>query len=314
MKIDREQRRLNLFRKYSTNLELWRPEFKGQYACPLCLAPGFDEDSIRGPNPKLTDEHGIQKGLGQSFHVLTCASCNHTAGHRIDNHLHKRLEFEGFWRGQHQKPLNVRMNVGADNVGIDVVRIGGDNPRININVIEKQSCDESITRVQEALRKGPPPVNLKFDGRTVPVRSKSKIAILKAAYLLAFRYFGYGYLLSHVMDPIRQTILDPDNPKVPLDDIILDAPIDGLPHCMAAVTSPEELESLLAPIPVLKYRVGYLVALPNGEKTYERWANWRKDQGDPQSIKLRWRVFPDDDSYLTEHFMGFGPPQGLHPE
>jgi hypothetical protein len=307
-----DRRRLHLFHKYSRNLELWRPEFKGQYMCPLCLTAGFDEESICGPNPRLTDEHGIQNGLGKPCHILTCADCNHAAGKNIDTHLHKRLEFDAFCQAEQQTPLNIRMSVGSCNLGISIMRSGGKNPKTDIKVIKKQCNEEQIGGAQDLMINGPPEFKLHFQGASMPIIRNSKVALLKSAYLLAFRYFGYGYLLTDLMEPIRQSIRRPKDTPIPLDDVVLGSPMETLPKNVSFITSPEDLAAFVIPIAITKYNRGYMVVLPNDASTYERWTKWRRDHVDQSKIQPKLIVFPNDESFLTNHFLGFSAPLGLH--
>lgn len=310
MASDGDKRRLNLFRKYAKNLELWRPARKGMYVCPLCMTRGFNESAVYGPNPPLTDEHGLQKGLGNPCHILTCAECNNVAGTKIDADLHKRLHFSSFCEADQTKPLkNIRMNVSGENLGIEIIRAGGDNPKTDIKIIAEQSDERAIERVKNAMKSNPlAPMELSFGKRVMPNVRRARVALLKSAYLLAFRYFGYGYLLSHVMEPIRATIRDPDDPKVPIDDIVLGTSIDRLPATVALVTEPDELNAIAVPLPIQEYKKGHLVILPTGENTYEKWAEWRQKNADPDKLKLKMKVFPDDESYLDSCAMGFGAP------
>ena len=74
------------------------PDLQARYACPQCA----ECDETKGrytielfpraaiENGDLTAEHVPPESFGGKELILTCASCNHTSGSRIESHGRKR--------------------------------------------------------------------------------------------------------------------------------------------------------------------------------------------------------------------------------
>jgi hypothetical protein len=112
--MDRKRKRPQLFELYSRNLAVSTSEHVGHYACPLCL-DWYDESALETDPPLLTLEHARPKGLGNPSFVLTCKTCNNTAGHSIEHHLHSRLEFDKSWKNPGTEH-DVRLKYGDGSI------------------------------------------------------------------------------------------------------------------------------------------------------------------------------------------------------
>lgn len=294
-----EERRSRLFRRYSANLAIWRPEIKGQYVCPLCLRGGFEEEAVLGPNPPLTEEHCIQQGLGDVLTVLTCADCNNSAGRSVDNHLHKRLDFVEFWKGTLGEAFNGRITVWDHDLGVEVRRSPG---KLEFHVQERRSDPAKVQAVQESLTMGrqPSEFRLHFGSKYAPDTKRSRIAVLKSAYLLMFRHFGYGYILSTVLNPVRQQICDPKSETVPLNSIVFTIPIESLPDTVSSITRPDGFGGFGVPVPLRKRAIGYFIIMPSDGGTFARWSEYGEGRDRDKSVQFSYDAIHFHESLLTE--------------
>lgn len=294
-----ERERIRLFEKYSTNLELVDRRFEGKYVCPICLSV-FKHESVFGPEPLLTVEHCIPNRLGRRLPVLTCSKCNSTAGHKTDDELHKRVRFEDAWKPTDGKKIHAFMEFEGEQVAVDFRRTAKDGrPKIEAVIKSKGSSDASIDRLKQKIEEKIQEnvdfeFKLKFNTKVVPNLLRSHIALLKSAYLLMFRHFGYGYIYTSHLDLVRQQILNPEQDLVPLKAIVFDLDIDKLPNSISAVDSPEELDAYLVPIPLTKYGIGKMVALPSHSGTYARWQT-RHTETNGAQVQLNFSSFIEMD-------------------
>ena len=207
------------------------PQFDRKYLCPLCLRD-FAEGSIRGEQPELTEEHCIPKRLGRNIFVLTCASCNHESGYSVDAHLGRRLRFEQFWNGSYDEAVPARLEIAGHQLAVNVRRTGGQENKTDMIVVKRASDDKAILAAQQLMKREPPisEVKLHFGPHETPDIRRSRISLLKTAYLLMFRRFGYSYILNKELEPIRQQIRDPHAKVLPMAAIVLEPPSDRDSH------------------------------------------------------------------------------------
>jgi hypothetical protein len=295
-----ESRRVNLFRELSANLAKLNPELEGQYICPLCGKSGFTEKDVLGPQPKLTDEHCIPDGLGPTISVLTCAGCNNTAGSKIDSELHKRVRFEDFCKAQQAEPINVRMTIEDMDVGVDIIRTGGDKPRMDIRILAEQSNPEHVKKTQEILmacaKNGvtPNPMKIHFRANILARDRLVLISLLKAGYLLLFKWFGYHAIASPTFDPVRRQIRDYKSEELNVESIVLRYPIESLPETICFFRT-SGAEGIAVPIALSKYTIGYFVIMPVNAMTYAKFDELHK-----RHQELKTRTF-DCDFYPLDH-------------
>ena len=288
MSSKREPNRLRLFARFSENLALLHEELKGRYVCPLCLRDDFSEDSVRGHSPDLTEEHCIPDGLGENVFVLTCAGCNNTTGRTIDSHLHKLLKAREFWKGTYGADLPARIDFAGNSLAVNIRRTAGEAVRMDMFVVKKACDPEAIRRSEESIRNKQQVDGFKlhFGPNETPDTRRSRIALVKSAYLLMFQKFGYSYILHDLLDPVRQQIQKPKEKILPLSAIVLDFDIDQLPPTIAMVTPPKQLEACVVPIALHKYGVGKVVALPSHSQTYANWQKRHAEQGKDSHVRL----------------------------
>lgn len=294
MTVPSSAQREYLFDRYSKGLEIWNPDFAGLYACPLCLHR-FPRSAL---DPKsevqLTAEHCILEGLGDDIFVLTCKRCNDRAGHQIDHHLHKLVEMEAFARGQ-GKPKRIRLKHGDDFVTAEMRRTP---ERTDLTVLERRSDPRQIAGLQQkGVPKKAGDMTIRFGSRDWPEERRACVAMLKAAYLLAFKNFGYSYILSpsmhEVMLAILQQIMNPEMDVLSVNRLFLRPSYEGLSNMIARIKMPT-FQAFFVPIRITKYKQAFAYILPTSESTYPNWVNFVGDQArELQFDHMEWIPFDE---------------------
>lgn len=194
-----------LFDDYSKNLSFYHPRLEHLFLYPLCLR-AFNKSSIR--SRELTIEHIISDSLGGKLFTLTCKECNSKSGHRLDAHLVKRMRIEDILAGKSDLPLRIRVKIGEGEFGGDLFLSNEQHPNIQIIGIPGISNPKKhklALREFEAGQKG-----LSIHGSLVFKEIPSRVAALRVAYLLMFRFFGYGYILYDNLVQVREQISRPE--------------------------------------------------------------------------------------------------------
>lgn len=202
--VDRRQAIFDYFRS-SINLlidnGLWRGD-RDIYLCPICLKP---HKTISEDDP-LTLEDAPPKSLGGSANVLTCKSCNNTAGYKIDAHLVERLrelDSASFVPGTETK---VKVKIGGETLQgtITVLKDG----TMQIEHSKRNNHSEKLERTMGGVTGGMK-IDLNFlKSRVFP--ENLEYALLKTGYLLAFEKYGYALILNPCFDIIRSQLQNPD--------------------------------------------------------------------------------------------------------
>lgn len=308
MASHREPWRQQLFRELSANLARLRPEYAGQYVCPLCMIGGFTEADVLGPSPRLTEEHCIPNGLGTTISVLTCARCNNTAGMELDNELHKRVEWDAFCNAEQKQLFNVRLSGDGNNVGIEFGRTGGGNPTMNIKIIARQSNPADIKRLQEVFtvwKEGgatPNPIEVHFRANVLPRERLARIALLKAGYLLLFKRLGYYPITLAIFEPVRRQIRDFQSQELNVDSIVLRFPIESLPETICFMRTPGAV-GVAVPVALSKYGVGYFVIMPINDSTYAKWDDFHRLNQESGTEIFPCELYPLNQEEIRENIL-----------
>lgn len=216
MSSDNEQRRETIFNRYAGHLQVLakegivNPAFAGKnlYICPMCLAefPSPNE----GDNP-LTLEDAPPKSLGGKAHVLTCKKCNNTAGSKIDFHLAERLNEIDSKKFLPGTELKVKIKIGAETfratLSVD------ERGTMTVHHSNKNNHPEKLAEAMAEVKAGMTLNPEFFLSRVIP--ENLEYALLKTGYLIAFRKYGYSFLLDHCFDTVRQQLQDPETPVYP---------------------------------------------------------------------------------------------------
>jgi hypothetical protein len=241
MSDGKRARREAAFNEYSANLTACFPTFKDTFVCPFCHR-AFGRDALDDP-PKVIIAHCLLHSLGGRLITLACAECDNKAGHTVDIHLKHRLETEDFFQGHSPSTRRIQLMMGGRKVPAEI-RIGlreDGTPCLEFHIDYRRSPPHEFNALTNALEKGTMPENaeINIEG-TVPFNHPmSRLAMLRSAYLMMFRHFGYSYICHRNVEPVRQQLLHPN------EQILPGLPILRVPehprhvNTVALVTTPE---------------------------------------------------------------------------
>jgi hypothetical protein len=259
-----------LFEDYSRNLSFYHPPLEHTFLCPLCLQP-FNKNAIQ--SGKLTIEHIIPAGIGGKLVTLTCKECNSESGHRLDAHLVQRMRVEDILAGKSDLPLRIRINVGKGEFGGDLYLSNDQHPNIQIIGLQDISNPKlhklALNEFDTGLKV------LSIHGSLGFKEIPSRVAALRVAYLLMFRYFGYGYILYENLDQVREQIFHPEEETDSLRPMfwIGDTPKSNI---IAVLQQPPELRCFQAIIDLSSNIKRTLCVVlpgldPDSKTIYRRW-------------------------------------------
>ncbi len=199
-----------LFDYYAADLERFAPKYGGHFACPLCCRVFKKAEKLR---EIVAEEHAVPSQLGGRVVTLTCRGCNSHGGATLDAHLIQRVRIEA-----NKLPMRTRFKIGTAAFGAEMYAQRDPGTPIKITVIEKQSDPLQVKEVQRLLEEGQATINLnvKFDYN----ENRSVVALVRAAYLLMFRTFGYRYVLDASAAVVRKQLENPVQRTAVLDGIM----------------------------------------------------------------------------------------------
>jgi hypothetical protein len=206
----------DLFKKYSTNLELvirhLLPEkveaVKGKYLCPICqnLFSIQDLEIIDGRN-YLTEEHVPPQSVQWRRKVLTCKVCNNTQGGQVDGHQTKILNTKAFNSGILGTVKNTRITFG-DKLFVNGAMTTKEDGKHSFVVDEKRSNPKHVAKFKDKVKSGDL-AGSEAKWNTGDIR-KNMISIIRAAYLWGFADLGYAFIFNPHFKKIREQLLAPD--------------------------------------------------------------------------------------------------------
>ena len=170
--------------------------------CPICLRFFARTENL---TKCVSIEHIVPDALGGRVTTLTCRRCNNTAGTQLDSHLVRRVSVEG-----RSKPILADVEFRGTKFRGEVHLPESASDSFRIYGIPKQSDPREIDRFFSLLDEGiwdGQELQLHLEGGYVPVRSA--VALLRSAYLLMFRLFGYRYVCDRSAVAIRESISQP---------------------------------------------------------------------------------------------------------
>lgn len=200
--------RRKFFDRGAAALTLARPNAPADlYACPICLMGYNTPDAF-------TLEHVPPKSTGGRPLVLTCATCNNTAGRQLDSHIAAAASAADVAAGR--RPLDTRMTFGGHTITASL-QIG--DAGFDFTAIPSRSDPKALDAFFQAFAKAAAEesadhsVNLSYRDPHDPYRES--VAWLRVAYLYAFATLGYNYILQPPLAPIRKQIREPEEKVVP---------------------------------------------------------------------------------------------------
>ena len=188
---------------YAADLKRFSSALDGQFACPLCLrviAPGASLAD------QVAEEHVVPETLGGRLTTLTCRQCNNSAGAELEAHLVQRVLIDA-----RKRPVEAIVDIGGAVHRAEVHFPGSAADGFRIFGIPKQSDLRQVAEAQRLLSEGANEIRLRLNFGYVVLRTAA--ALVRSAYLLMFRNFGYRYVLDpsaavirdHLADPLKET-------------------------------------------------------------------------------------------------------------
>lgn len=223
-----------LFEFYAADLRRFAPELSDHFGCPLCLRAFKKVDNL---GEIVAEEHVVSRQLGGRIVTLTCRKCNSDDGSKLDAHLIQRVRLEA-----NKRPLKGRLRIGTVTFGFEMDVRPAPKADIKITAIRKQSDPRQIEEVKRLLREGRE--TIKLSGNLGYNDNRSVVALVRSAYLLMFRTFGYRYVLDASAKIIREQIQNPRERMSVLDGIMWRIP-DAIPpgNIVAIMHTPKSIRS-----------------------------------------------------------------------
>jgi hypothetical protein len=164
----------------------------GFILCPLC----WNEKSLE----ELTLEHMVPSSVGGRLTTLTCKECNNTHGTTRDSHIIQYIRSLESIEGHGM--MDATLNVNGQKLRANI-----DWADRNLHIISKASNPHSVLASKNALAAG------EIDSITATFSLGFKLnnfntAIMRSAYLILFKCFGYEYVRHEILQTIRHRIMD----------------------------------------------------------------------------------------------------------
>lgn len=231
--------------------------------CPLCFDKYFTLEDIE--NGSLTAEHVPPHKLGGKVDMLTCRDCNNNQGASLDSHLIEYIRsldalhgtgptfVDGIASGEDTGEFRVEFRTVADQ-------------RWELLGVPKASNPKHIDNFTKGFLSRDFRFNLKL---LLPNPSRGRLGLIRAAYLIAFRYLGYGFLVNMNLGVLRYQFRNPQEDVYPIQSVLFpfDQPDDFLG--INVISSPSNMKCYFVVFDVqaekgLARRAGVMLPGPNG--------------------------------------------------
>jgi HNH endonuclease len=193
-----------LFERATASLSsILAPSVQG-YLCPICLKfiPNIND---------LTIEHVPPKSLGGKKLCLTCRTCNSTAGHSIDSAMFREQGMRSFLSAKGHR-TRVKLDIGGNTLNAEMFQ---EPDAVNIRILPNQNNPVVETRFKDKMTEpGGEQMTINVTIWGGYRKREADVGYLKTAYLAAFAKFGYRWILTEEMEPIRQQVRNPCEPIV----------------------------------------------------------------------------------------------------
>ena len=180
------------------------------YICPICLETFNLNELGDKADDLLTVEDVPPKSLGGKPILITCRKCNSFCGHNLDVYLLNEIRYQDEMT-DFSKSKNTTLSCNGTSIRAKVSKDEQSGFKFDISRQNNnpRQVDELIKQVQESGDFWTINANIVLNDSKRNLAA-AEIAILKSAYLLAFKKLGYRYILNTSLTPIREQILNPD--------------------------------------------------------------------------------------------------------
>jgi hypothetical protein len=176
--------------------------------CPLCWhETRFDN---------LTLEHIVPESVGGRQTTLTCRSCNNDHGSELDAHLAQYQTVRDALQGHGM--LKTKLNINGHEM---VANLKWGDGHKNFHVVGKATNPSAEIETRKEFSAGNVSnanFTLYFDYK----QNNFQTAVLRAAYLVLFKCFGYEYASKSVTQAIRHRIVDSSHAHPNLASLIIE--------------------------------------------------------------------------------------------
>lgn len=211
-----------LFELYSRDLARYAPILAGQFGCPLCLRAVQRHEPLKSV---VAEEHIVPSKLGGRATTLTCRKCNNSQGSSLESDLIQQVRIE-----TGKKPFSARVEVDVGEFGANVfLPSNSESGDLEVEWIPKQSHPGRLEAAKAGLRAGGSEVKMRLNYGYNEARARA--SLIRSAYLLMFRYFGYRYVLDASASDLLEVIQDP----------FVESPVTNATNLRALDTLPNEL-------------------------------------------------------------------------
>ncbi len=241
-----------------------QPSRKNIVVCPLCFDKYFTLEDIE--NGSLTAEHVPPKKLGGKVDLLTCRECNNNQGSSLDSHLIKYIRSLDVLDGT--GPTFVAGSASGEDTGEFTVEFRSTSEKQwELLGVPKASNVQNINAFTKGLESPDFKFNLKL---RVPNERRARLSLLRSAYLTAFRYLGYGFLVNLNLGVLRYQLKNPQEDVYPIKSVLFpfDLPDDFLG--INVISSPANMKCYFVVFDVqaekgLVRRAGVMLPGPSGK-------------------------------------------------
>ncbi|MGH6690029.1 MAG: HNH endonuclease [Gammaproteobacteria bacterium] len=181
--------------------------------CPICLRElGRDAIATR----ELTIEHVIPRKVRGRLETVTCRRCNSTHGSNLDKHIVAAARARDALAGY--RTLRATGRIDGARFEAEVLLHPDPSVTNEIRVIGAATDPRQEEAARENLHAPGAELNLSWSLGYIP--NRHWLALLRAAYLGAFRHHGYPYVFAPSVTAIRRQILGDDPPSPHLNRIV----------------------------------------------------------------------------------------------
>lgn len=189
------------------------------YVCPIC-AHQFDEAALT--DERLTLEDVPPRATGGKPIILTCKTCNNTAGHSVDSHAATRASVRNAIASLvHERvgevgsadlslgDTKVRIALAVDDQKVRAMKVvSAWNRPTNVEAFAEKIKSHIDNRTTDGLK-------LQITLRETFVPRLAWVSDLRAAFLACSAAMGYTYAGHPALERIRNQILHPDVELLP---------------------------------------------------------------------------------------------------
>jgi hypothetical protein len=200
------------------------------YACPCCLM-AYGPDALDAGI--FTAEHVPPKAVGGRRLLLTCQSCNSSAGSTFDVHAERREALHDLFTSRAPgRALRAEFAVGDTIIRGDIHRIADSFFMAGVPEANNPKDVEEATRTLEGwgVEEAGGRIGIRLSETLLPVRAQ--LSWVRASYLAVFAALGWRYVFLKYLEPLKAQLADPAASLLP-------------PLAMVDLAAPRERRQLL---------------------------------------------------------------------